>query len=193
MLFCTTFPHFFFLPFLMQTDNSYRKIPPIKLHVHFIISILKTYYFKRRFGRIRNTIIKKITKVFSLLCIPDVQRYPRISHNPRYKLFSHSLLHLDTQVLTSHIGKMLLSIWRYCYNRRTESLLDMFFLLVTLKLWEPHEMRRIENSVEEKMGIEKIGESGMNFWLQSLHPLLPFVTFVMNSFPIHKRRTFWKV
>ena len=102
-------------------------------------------------------------------------------------------LHLDTQVLTSHIGKMLLSIWRYCYNRRTESLLDMFFLLVTLKLWEPHEIRRIENSVEEKMGIEKIGESGMNFWLQSLHPFLPFVTFVMNSFPIHKRRTFWKV
>ena len=22
--------------FLMQTDNSYRKIPPIKLHVHFL-------------------------------------------------------------------------------------------------------------------------------------------------------------
>ena len=49
---CTTF--------LMQTDNSYRKIPPIKHHVHFIISILKTYYFKRRFRRNRNTIIKKM-------------------------------------------------------------------------------------------------------------------------------------
>ena len=46
--------------FLMQTDNSYRKIPPIKLHVYFTISILKTYYFKWRFGRIRNTIIKKM-------------------------------------------------------------------------------------------------------------------------------------
>ena len=49
---CTTF--------LMQTDNSYRKIPPIKHHVHFTISILKTYYFKRRFRRNRNTIIKKM-------------------------------------------------------------------------------------------------------------------------------------
>ena len=40
-------------PFLVQTGDSYRKIPPIK-HVHFIISILKAYYFKQTFGRIRN-------------------------------------------------------------------------------------------------------------------------------------------
>ena len=66
----------------MQTDNSYRKIPPIKLHVHFIISILKTYYFKQRFGRIRNTIIKKIIKNISLHGIPDVQWCPRIGHKP---------------------------------------------------------------------------------------------------------------
>ena len=33
------------------------------------------------------------------------------------------------------------------------------FTLATLTLSEPHEIRRIENSVEEKMGIEKIGES----------------------------------
>ena len=51
---------FFCTTFLLQTDNSYRKIPSIKLHVHFIISILKTYYFKRRFRRIRNTIMKKM-------------------------------------------------------------------------------------------------------------------------------------
>ena len=57
-------------------------------------------------------------------------------------------------------------------------------MLVTLTLSEPHEIRRIENSVEEKMGIEKIGESDINFWLHSLHPLLLFVTFVMNSFMI---------
>ena len=52
--------------FLMQTDNSYRKIPPIKLHVYFTISILKTYYFKWRFGRIRNTIIKKMESFLTL-------------------------------------------------------------------------------------------------------------------------------
>ena len=63
-------------------------------------------------------------------------------------------------------------------------------MLVTLTLSEPHEIRRIENSVEEKMGIEKIGESDINFWLHSLHPLLLFVTFVMNSFPLPKRRYF---
>ena len=35
----------------------------------------------------------------------------------------------------------------------------VFFMLVTLTLTEPHKIRRIENSVEEKKGIEKIGES----------------------------------
>ena len=64
------------------------------------------------------------------------------------------------------------------------------FTLATLTLSEPHEIRRIENSVEEKMGIEKIGESDINFWLHSLHPLLLFVIFVINSFPISNRRTF---
>ena len=56
-------------------------------------------------------------------------------------------------------------------------------MLITLTLSEPHEIRRIENSVEEKMGIEKIGESDIN-------PLLLFVTLVMNPFPLPKRRIF---
>ena len=63
-------------------------------------------------------------------------------------------------------------------------------MLVTLKLSKPHEIRRIENSVEEKMDIEKIAESDINFWLHSLHPFLLFVTFVMNSFSLPKRRIF---
>ena len=46
-------------------------------------------------------------------------------------------------------------------------------MLVTLKLSEPYEIRRIENSVEEKMGIEKIGESDIN--LTALPS--PFVAF----------------
>ena len=76
-------------PFIMQTDNySYRKIPPIKLHVHFIISILKKYYFKRRFGRIRNTIIKKMD---SLLSIPDFQWCSRISLSGRAYETRHAL------------------------------------------------------------------------------------------------------
>ena len=54
-------------------------------------------------------------------------------------------------------------------------------MLITLTLSEPHEVRRIENSVEEKMSIEKIEESDINFWLHSLHPLLLFVTFVTPS------------
>ena len=53
-----------------------------------------------------------------------------------------------------------------------------------------HEIGSIENSVEEEMDIEKIGESDINFWLYSRHFLLLFVTFVMNSFPLPKRRTF---
>ena len=64
------------------------------------------------------------------------------------------------------------------------------FMLATLILLEPHEIRKIENSVEEKMSIEKIGESCINFWLHYLHPLLLFVTFVMNPFPLPKRLTF---
>ena len=64
------------------------------------------------------------------------------------------------------------------------------FMLATLILLEPHEIRRIENSVEEKMSIEKIGESCINFWLHYLHPLLLFVTFVMNPFPLPTRLTF---
>ena len=28
-----------------------------------------------------------------------------------FQLFSHSLLHIDRQALTSHVGKILLSIW----------------------------------------------------------------------------------
>ena len=68
--------------------------------------------------------------------------------------------------------------------------LGCVFMLVTLTLLELHEMRRIENSFEEKIGIKKIGESDTNFWLHSFHPLLLFVTFVMNSFPLPKRRTF---
>ena len=48
----------------------------------------------------------------------------------------------------------------------------------------------VDNSVEDKMGIEKIGESVINFWLHSLRPLFIFVTFVMNSYPLPKRRTF---
>ena len=68
--------------------------------------------------------------------------------------------------------------------------LGYVFMLFTLTLSEPHEIQRIENSVEEKMGIEKIGESEINFWLHSLHALLRFVTFVTNSFPLPKRRTF---
>ena len=63
-------------------------------------------------------------------------------------------------------------------------------MLVTLTLSEVHEIPRIENSVEDKMGIGKPGESDTNFWLYSLHPYLLFVTFVMNSFPLPKRRTF---
>ena len=54
-------------PFLMQTDNSYQRIPLMKLHIHFIISILKRYYFKRRFGRIGNTLLKKM-KYFLTPC-----------------------------------------------------------------------------------------------------------------------------
>ena len=42
-------------------------------------------------------------------------------------------------------------------------------------------------------GYRKIGESGINFWLHSLHPLLLFVTFAMNSFPLPKGRIFWMV
>ena len=64
----------------MQTDNSNLKILPIKIHAHFIISILNIYYFKRRFGRIRNTIIKRWNP--SLLCVPDVQWCPRIGQPP---------------------------------------------------------------------------------------------------------------
>ena len=63
-------------------------------------------------------------------------------------------------------------------------------MLVTLTLSEPHEKPMIENSVEEKTGIEKIGESDINFWLQFLHPVILFVTFVMNPFLFPKRRTF---
>ena len=63
-------------------------------------------------------------------------------------------------------------------------------MLVTLTLSELHEIRRIENSVTEKMGIVKIPESDVNFWLPSLPHLLLFVTFVMNFFPLPKRRTF---
>ena len=63
-------------------------------------------------------------------------------------------------------------------------------MLVTLTLSEPHEKQMIENSVEEKTGIEKIGESDINFWLQFLHPVILFVTFVMNPFLFPKRRTF---
>ena len=59
-------------------------------------------------------------------------------------------------------------------------------MLVTFTLSEPHEIRRIENSVEDKMGIEKIGESDINFWLHSLDPLLLFATFAVSSFPILK-------
>ena len=46
-------------------------------------------------------------------------------------------------------------------------------MLVTLTLSEPHEIRTIENSVEEKIGIEKIGQSDIN--LAALPP--PFVAF----------------
>ena len=99
-----------------------------------------------------------------------------------FQLFSHSLLHIDTQALTSHVDKM--------PHRKP---LGWVFMLVTLTLSEPHEIPRIKNWVEEKMGIEKIGESDINFWLHSLHPLWLFVTFVMNSFPLPKRRTFWMV
>ena len=59
-------------------------------------------------------------------------------------------------------------------------------MLVTLTLSEPHEIPRIENLVEVKKGIEKIGETYINFWLHSLHPLVLFVTFGMNSFPFLK-------
>ena len=31
--------------------------------------------------------------------------------NKRFQLFSHSLLHIDKEALTSHVGKMLISIW----------------------------------------------------------------------------------
>ena len=59
-------------------------------------------------------------------------------------------------------------------------------MLVTLTLSELHEIRRIENSVEEKVGKEKIAEIDI-----SLPPLLVvFKTFVKNSFPLRKRRTF---
>ena len=71
--------------------------------------------------------------------------------------------------------------------------LGCVFMLVTLTLSEPNEIRRIENSVEEKMGIENIGESDINFWLHSLHPLLVLVTFFTSAFPLPKRRTFWIV
>ena len=37
------------------------------------------------------------------------------------------------------------------------------FMLITLILLEPHEIRRIENSVQEKMDIGEIGESDINF------------------------------
>ena len=59
-------------------------------------------------------------------------------------------------------------------------------MLVTFTLSEPHEIRRIENSVEDTMSIEKIGESDMNFWLDSLDPLLLFATFAVSSFPFLK-------
>ena len=41
--------------------------------------------------------------------------------------------------------------------------LGWVFMLVTLTLSAPHEIQSIENSAEEKMGIEKIGESDINF------------------------------
>ena len=66
--------------------------------------------------------------------------------------------------------------------------LGCVLMLVTLTLSEPLEIRTIEISVEEKMSIEKIGESDINFWLDSLHPLLLFVTFYHE--PLPKSRTF---
>ena len=89
-----------------------------------------------------------------------------------------------------HVGKMLLLIWQYSYNRRTESLLDVFFMPVTFTLWELHDIRRIENSVEEKMAIEKIGENDINLWLHSLRPLLLFCHFCHELLPPSEKTYF---
>ena len=92
----------------------------------------------------------------------------------KYKSFSRFSATRVFRYFCIHVGKMLLLIWQYSYNRRTESLLDVFFMLVNFTLWELHDIRRIENSVEEKMGIKKIGENDINLWLHSLRPLLLF-------------------
>ena len=79
----------------MQTDNSYCKIPPIKLHVHFIISVLKTYYFKQRFGRIRNTIIRKIIFPYSVfITFSDVSYRSQISQKQDERLYYAPIKHL---------------------------------------------------------------------------------------------------
>ena len=64
----------------MQIDNSYRKIPLIKLHVHFIISILKHATLDEDLTESEIQSEKRWN--LSLLCIPDIQRCPRIGHNP---------------------------------------------------------------------------------------------------------------
>ena len=93
----------------------------------------------------------------------------------------------ERMVLKTHlfikIFRLLYRCFVFIYSYRKP--LGCVFMLVTLTLSKPHEIRTIE------MGIGKIGESDINFWLHSFHPLLLFATFVMNSFPLPKRRTFW--
>ena len=55
----------------MQIDNSYRKIPLIKLHVHFIISILKHATLDEDLTESEIQSEKRWN--LSLLCIPEMQ------------------------------------------------------------------------------------------------------------------------
>ena len=75
------------------------------------------------------------------------------------------------------------------YLRFTGSLLDVFLLLHTVILSEPHEIQRSKSKVQEKLSQKHFKLMTSLFWLTHSLVCLFLSLFLLTTFPFPERRT----
>ena len=92
----------------------------------------------------------------------------------------HSLLHTDTQILTSHVGKTV----ELCYLRITGNLLDIFIVAHSdiIRAYQ-RDMKEWQLSWMKKWVQKNFKWVVSLFWLHPVFLMSIYVTFFVNSLP----------
>ena len=114
----------------------------------------------------------------------DVEKF----RNCNYKICVHSRLHIDAQVLTSHVGKTV-ELWRFGCDSITISEAHITFWIffinaqcnAVILLECIREARRSENCVAKKMGAEKFWVSDITFFSCTPFPCFIFLSLLSWS------------